>query len=185
MSELETDVTPNVVVWKPFKTMVKEYGEDSVMNKIMESLVEGKRPDAIAKSLKIPFYEFMKWIHEDTKRLHGYHRAQELWAESLHAEVIEIADSATEEDVQVAKLRIKTRQEVAANYSKKRFGKVEIPENKGFSGGITINITGVEKPKFVEVVQDLQVELPVQKEILVQKEEVFTEHEQKETLNNE
>ncbi len=143
----------DVVLWKPFKTMVKEYGEDQVMNKVMGSLVEGERPDKIAKSLKIPFYEFMKWIHEDTKRLHGYHRAQELWAESLHAETVEIADNATEEDVQVAKLRIATRQAVAANYNRKRFGKVEIPENKGFTGGITINITGVEPPKFVEVVQ--------------------------------
>ena len=143
-----------LVLWKPFKTMVKEYGEDLVMNKVMESLVEGERPDKIAKSLKIPFYEFMKWIHEDTKRLHGYHRAQELWAESLHSEVIEIADKATEDDVQVAKLRIKTRQEVAANYNRKRFGSVVIPDNKSFTGGITINITGVETPKFVEVVQE-------------------------------
>ncbi len=143
----------DVVLWKPFKTMVKDYGEDLVMNKVMESLVEGERPDKIAKSLKIPFYEFMKWIHEDTKRLHGYHRAQELWAESLHSEVIEIADNATEEGVQVAKLRIKTRQEVAANYNRKRFGSVVIPDNKSFTGGITINITGVETPKFVEVIQ--------------------------------
>ncbi len=143
-----------LVPYQPFKTMLKEVGEEVVMENVLGDIVNGTRPDQIAKALKIPFYEFMKWLHEDQKRLNAYYRAQELWAEKLHSEVIEIADNATEEDVQVAKLRIKTRQEVASNYNRKRFGTVSVPESAKFSGGITINITGVDKPQFVEVTQN-------------------------------
>ena len=143
----------DLIPYKPFKTMLKEVGEEGVMENVLTEVSEGRTPNQIAKDLKIPFYEFMKWLHEDSKRVNAYYKAQELWAEKLHSEVIEIADNATEEDVQVAKLRIRTRQEVASNYNRKRFGKVELPESQKFSGGITINITGVDKPQFVEVVQ--------------------------------
>ncbi len=92
------------------------------MSLIVEKLSEGCKPSDIARDLHLPFMVMWEWLGADEKRMRAYNHGWEMYASDIHAETIEIADTATIEEVPLAKLRIDTRFKAASSYDKKRFG---------------------------------------------------------------
>lgn len=69
----------------------------------------------------------LRWILRDEDRKRRYYEAQEMAAEMLASEMLEIADGKNDalEDVQRSALRIKTRRELMEYWDKGRFGQIK------------------------------------------------------------
>lgn len=102
--------------------ILDEIGEQGLMSLIVEKLSEGTKPSDVARDLHLPFMVLWEWLAADPKRQRLYDHAWEMYAQDLHAETIQIADEATVDDVQVAKLRVDTRFKASSSYDRKRFG---------------------------------------------------------------
>ena len=102
--------------------IIDEIGDDGLMSLIVEKLSEGCKPSDVARDLCVPFVVLWQWMAADPKRQQLYNHGWEMYAQDLHAETIQIADEATTDDVQVAKLRVDTRFKAASSYDRKRFG---------------------------------------------------------------
>ena len=62
------------------------------------------------------------WLREDEDFLERYARAREAQADKFFKECIEIADAATQENCNVARLRVDTRKWAAARLAPKKYG---------------------------------------------------------------
>jgi hypothetical protein len=102
--------------------ILDEIGEDGLMSLIVEKMSEGTKPSDVARDLHLPFLVLWNWLAAEPKRQQLYNHGWEMYASDLHAETIQIADEATVEDVQVARLRVDTRFKAASSYDRKRFG---------------------------------------------------------------
>ncbi len=133
--------------------IIDEIGEQGLLSLIVEKLSEGCKPSDIARDLHIPFMIMWEWLGADDKRMKAYNHGWELYAQDVHAETIQIADSSSIEEVPLARLRIDTRFKAASNYDRKRFGAKEVQDTRGFAGGVTIVIGQVESPYAQRVVE--------------------------------
>lgn len=102
---------------------------------------------------------FIAWIHEDDKRRVEYQKAQEIGAEVVFSQIIEIADAENSlEDTDRSTLRINARKWVLGVANRRRFGDVKQIEMGG-----SISILGaLEQAKsrvieMAEVVEDAPV----------------------------
>jgi hypothetical protein len=74
----------------------------------------------------IDYHRFLAWVHKDENRKAQYYQAQEIGAEVVAAQMLEIADADdTLEDVQRSTLRINTRKWLLGVWNRKRFGEVK------------------------------------------------------------
>ena len=64
----------------------------------------------------------MRWLQKDEAFREQYRESREIQAEILFDQLADIADAATPEDVNVAKLRIWTRQWIASRLNAKKYG---------------------------------------------------------------
>jgi hypothetical protein len=152
--------------------IIDEIGDDGLLSLIVEKLSEGTKPSDVARDLHLPFQVLWNWLEADPKRQRMYNHGWEMYASDLHAETIEIADSATVEDVAVARLRVDTRFKAASNYDRKRFGAKDVPDTRGFAGGVVINIGQVEIPQLAKQKTAERVIDVAQMQIVVQEENV-------------
>lgn len=75
---------------------------------------------------------FLRWIHKDPIRKNRYYEAQEIGAEIVAGEMLQIADAENSlEDVQRSTLRISTRKYLLGVWNKRRFGEVKQIEHSG------------------------------------------------------
>ena len=63
-----------------------------------------------------------RWFREHDKFCYNYARAKEDQADYFVEDIVQIADLATAEDVQVARLRVDTRKWAASKYKPKKYG---------------------------------------------------------------
>jgi len=71
------------------------------------------------------------WLRLNESFLQNYREAKESQADHFADEMIEIADNATAQDAQVAKLRIDTRRWAASKFNMKKYGDRQTIEHEG------------------------------------------------------
>jgi hypothetical protein len=81
---------------------------------VFDHISQGKTVDSVIKALSVSIGGFYKWIERDAKRGELLARARTRGGQSLAEQTLEIADSATPQEAQVAKLRVDTRRWLAS-----------------------------------------------------------------------
>ena len=81
---------------------------------VFDHISQGKTVDSVIKALGVSIGGFYKWIDRDAKRGELLMRARARGGQSLAEQTLEIADSATPQEAQVAKLRVDTRRWLAS-----------------------------------------------------------------------
>jgi hypothetical protein len=81
---------------------------------VFDHISQGKTVDSVIKALDVSISGFYKWIERDAKRGELLARARTRGGQSLAEQTLEIADSASPQEAQVAKLRVDTRRWLAS-----------------------------------------------------------------------
>ena len=105
---------------------------------VIERVAEGMSLSSILKEdfRHTKFEGFSRWIHADDTRKNRYYEAQEIAAETVSAQILEIADAEDSlEDVARSTLRINSRKWLVGVWNRKRFG-----ETKQVEQTITIDL---------------------------------------------
>lgn len=113
--------------------------------------------EILAEDFRQPQYEhFLRWIHKDEGRKSRYYEAQEMGAEMVASEMLEIADASDSlEDVARSTLRINTRKWLLGVWNRKRFGDVkQIEQNVTIDMGAAM----ADAQKRVESARTIDVE---------------------------
>jgi len=84
---------------------------------LFDHISQGKTTDSVIKSLGISIGGFYKWIEKDVRRGELLARARTRGGRSLAEQTLEIADAASPQEAQVAKLRVDTRRWLASKLS--------------------------------------------------------------------
>jgi hypothetical protein len=94
---------------------------------VFDHISQGKTVDSVIKALGVSIGGFYKWIDRDAKRGELLTRARARGGQSLAEETLEIADSATPQEAQVAKLRVDTRRWLASKMAPDEYGDKQQP----------------------------------------------------------
>ena len=100
---------------------VGDLSRPEIVGEVLERLAAGETTRSITVKLAIQ-REFWRKMAEDKDFQVLVSRAREAGQDALTAETIDIADEATEENVQSAKLRIWARQWYASKLAPKKYG---------------------------------------------------------------
>lgn len=101
---------------------------EAVFERALENIAAGQPLSATIEEdhRSINYHRFLSWVHKDEHRKARYYEAQEVGAEVVAAQMLEIADADdTLEDVQRSTLRINTRKWLLGVWNRKRFGDVK------------------------------------------------------------
>lgn len=94
---------------------------------VFDHISQGKTVDSVIKALDISISGFYKWIDKDTKRGELLMRARTRGGQSLAEQTLDIADSASPQEAQVAKLRVDTRRWLASKMAPDEYGDKQQP----------------------------------------------------------
>ena len=95
--------------------------------KIFEAVASGQTIDSLCGSVGISSGSFYDWLEKVPSRAESLVRARARGAHSLAEQTISIADAATRDDVQVAKLRSDNRWRLAAKMNPETYGDKQQP----------------------------------------------------------
>ena len=111
-----------------------------MFDRICERIADGESLRGICEGADMPArVNVIRWLEKDEALRNQYARAREHQADHEFDEIKAIADLASVEDVQVARLRVDTRKWRAGKLRPKVYGdKVDLSGNVGF----TITISG-------------------------------------------
>lgn len=107
---------------------LNEVTYNAMFEHVIVKIAEGIPLKAILRDdYRQPEYEhFLRWVHKDENRKNRYFEAQEVGAEIIASELLEIADADDSlEDVARSTLRINTRKWLLGVWNRKRFGEVK------------------------------------------------------------
>ncbi|MGQ0285847.1 terminase small subunit [Pasteurellaceae bacterium 22721_9_1] len=122
------------------KTEKKKVGRPSsymqeVADDICMLLAQGESLRKICERPSMPNKStVIRWLKENSEFCDQYARAREMQADSLLDEMLDIADCATPEDVQVAKLRVDSRKWYITKVAPKKYGDRVTQEISGVNG---------------------------------------------------
>lgn len=133
------------VGWARLTALVEEHGAAGATELIVGRVANGEKLSEIGESMGIPYGVLYRWVQDDADRAGAYKAALEAKADEEAHRMLEIADSATPEDVAVARLRADTRKWLVSKWGRKQYGD-ESSGPSGFGGGITIVIGEVKSP---------------------------------------
>jgi len=103
--------------------MSGDYDRQEVISTICTRLVEGESLRAICRDEEMPAIStVMLWLTQDEILSEQYARAKAEQADTLFQETLEIADTADNETVNLARLRIDTRKWMAGKMRPKVYG---------------------------------------------------------------
>jgi hypothetical protein len=112
-------VVPRLLEQHPF---MPEYSKERAA-KILSRIAMGERLSQICADMKMSPRAVYDWIWNDIDGFYGhYNMALAMQMESWGEEILEIADGADEDNVQVARVQITTRQWMMERRSPRRFG---------------------------------------------------------------
>ena len=94
---------------------------------VFDHISQGKTVDSVIKALGVSIGGFYKWIEKDAKRGELLARARTRGGRSLAEQTLEIADTATPQEAQVAKLRVDTRRWLASKQAPDEYGDKQQP----------------------------------------------------------
>lgn len=102
---------------------------EAAFDRILERVSSGT---SVKHAIEDDFHDhdygrYLRWIHKDPDRKARYYEAQEIGAEVMSHEIVEIADGLGDiiEDHQRSRLRIEVRQFLIKTWNRKRFGDVK------------------------------------------------------------
>ena len=105
---------------------------ESVVDEICQRIAEGEGLRAICRDERMPGRRtVLDWLDDEERRgfRTKYARAREAQADTLEEQMAEVANAATPETVQVAKLRIETMRWRASKLAPKKYGdKIEVEQ---------------------------------------------------------
>lgn len=100
-----------------------DYDKQAIMGEVCTRLVDGESLRKICRDKHMPAIStVMLWLTQDEALSEQYARAKTEQADTIFQEVLDIADSATNEDVQVARLKIDARKWMAGKLKPKVYG---------------------------------------------------------------
>lgn len=111
---------------------------DAFFERALQHIAEGNPLTAAIESYPAPIapHRLLAWIHRDPERQRRYYEAQEVGAEVVASQMIDIADASDSiEDVQRSTLRINTRKWLLGVWNRKRFG-----ETRQIDANVTVNL---------------------------------------------
>ena len=94
---------------------------------VFDHISQGKTIDSVIKGLDISTSGFYKWVEKDAKRGELLARARTRGGRSLAEQTLEIADNASPQEAQVAKLRVDTRRWLASKQAPDEYGDKQAP----------------------------------------------------------
>lgn len=122
---------------------------EALEDQIVGLVSEGYTMREIAKLRDYPpLNSMLRRMSESERFMDGLVRAREVAVYALADQIISIADEATPDDVQVAKLRVEVRQWVMGRFNRRQFGdKLDVDGMLGGAAGrLTISWQGEDKP---------------------------------------
>ena len=135
LSELADNIVERQMTQR--ETAAVERQEMSTINKkihafggeamVFDHISQGKTVDSVIKALGVSIGGFYKWIDRDAKRGELLTRARTRGGQSLAEQTLDIADSATPQEAQVAKLRVDTRRWLASKMAPDDYGDKQQP----------------------------------------------------------
>ena len=135
LSELADNIVERQMTQR--ETAAVERQEMSTINKkihafggeamVFDHISQGKTVDSVIKALGVSIGGFYKWIDRDAKRGELLMRARARGGQSLAEQTLEIADTATPQEAQVAKLRVDTRRWLASKMAPDDYGDKQQP----------------------------------------------------------
>lgn len=124
-----------------------------VADDICSLLAQGESLRKICERPRMPaMSSVFKWLNENQQFSEQYARAREAQTEAMLEDVLMIADGATPEDVQVAKLRVDARKWAMSKLAPKKYGDKVTQEISGTMTNQNINLSSDE---FREIAQEL------------------------------
>jgi hypothetical protein len=94
---------------------------------VFDHISQGKTVDSMIKALGVSIGGFYKWVDKDAKRGELLTRARMRGGQSLAEQTLEIADAASPQEAQVAKLRVDTRRWLASKMAPDDYGDKQQP----------------------------------------------------------
>jgi hypothetical protein len=94
---------------------------------VFDHISQGKTVDSMIKALGVSIGGFYKWVDKDAKRGELLTRARTRGGQSLAEQTLEIADAASPQEAQVAKLRVDTRRWLASKMAPDDYGDKQQP----------------------------------------------------------
>jgi len=112
---------------------------ERILDRVLERVSAGNplTQALIDEVYEIDYATYLRWLLKDEDRKRRYYEAQEMGAEIVSHQLIDIADASdTLEDVQRSTLRINTRKWLLGVWNRKRFGDVkQIEQNVSINLG--------------------------------------------------
>lgn len=107
--------------WQRMDVLVSEHGAEDVLHMVCDQVANGMSLSEVGQAEGIPYSVLWRWLNADG-RMDAYRAALEARADKEAHEVLHIADSATVEEVGVAKLRVDARKWAASKWDRDRYG---------------------------------------------------------------
>jgi len=134
-------------VFGDFAERRREWGtEDEALQFLLAQVASGVSLKVLCDHYGLQYGAVVAWFLEEKYRFEAYECALRAVADGYYGEIVDIADGANPDTVQLAGLQIKARDMVAKKYDRARFGDREVVQPVGAGGGFpaTISITFVE-----------------------------------------
>ena len=107
--------------WQRMDVLVGEHGAEDVLHMVCDQVADGMSLSEVGQAEGIPYSVLWRWLNADG-RMDAYRAALEARADKEAHEVLHIADSATEDEVGLAKLRVDARKWAAGKWDRERYG---------------------------------------------------------------
>ena len=121
----------------------------AVCERFLEWIASGRTLRAFAQAEGISESVLYRWTEKDEEFRRDVREARTVGHDSLAAEMIEIADSATPETVGPDRLRCDVRRWLLSRWSPERYGDAKA---SGESGATVVVVTGVPREQLVDAV---------------------------------
>ena len=107
--------------WQRMDVLVSEHGAEDVLHMVCDQVANGMSLSEVGQTEGIPYSVLWRWLNAEG-RMEAYRVALEARADKEAHDVLHIADSATVEEVGVAKLRVDARKWAASKWDRDRYG---------------------------------------------------------------
>ena len=126
---------------------------------VFQRVSEGETLKGIAKAWGVPVGRFTQWYMTEHGEL--YDAALKVRADQDATETVEIADGASAEDVQTAKLRVDARKWRSGKWDRERYGEKTEVKHSGLVPTLVIMVKG-EEVAVERVVSDVPASIPTE-----------------------
>ena len=117
---------------KRFRTTEWLESEPGLFDVVLSKMTtEDRTPPQVCQDMGLSWGAVIAWCNRDVERIEKFKAALEVRGHLLAEGALEVADRATVEDVQVAKLRVDTRKWLASRLNSKWFGEHQRVEHSG------------------------------------------------------